>query len=356
MLNCIWYILGFIARFIFCGAKMKILFDKSWFGFGGIGRFASSIYDRLSNNDISCIFFLNPTSLKMPILLSMSTFFHNKNSVLFLPGYIPPLLTKTPFVFTIHDLNHLDRNENSSLFKRLFYQFVIKPGCFKASFVLTVSEFSKNRIVEWSGISQDKVINVGNGVDDSFHPSVQPYQPGYEYLFCVSNRKLHKNEPRIIKAFFLANIPASIKLVMTGSPTEELSNLINEYQLSERVVFIGKVPEDDLPSLYKGSLCLVFPSLYEGFGLPVVEAMACGIPVLTSNTTSLPEVAGDAAILVNPESVDEIKTGIEKLVSDQALRENLIAKGLERAKLFSWDGVAARVQAVLDEVPVRHEK
>ena len=143
---------------------------------------------------------------------------------------------------------------------------------------------------------------------------------------------------------------------MTGYPSEELSTLINEYQLSERVVFIGKVQEERLPSLYKGSLCLVFPSLYEGFGLPVVEAMACGIPVLTSNTTSLPEVAGDAAILVNPESVDEIKTGIEKLISDQALRANLIAKGLERAKRFSWDGVAARVQAVLDEVAERHEK
>ena len=132
--------------------------------------------------------------------------------------------------------------------------------------------------------------------------------------------------------------------------------LVNSMGLKDRVVFHGFIEDKNLPSLYCGALGLVFPSLYEGFGLPVVEAMACGIPVLTSNTTSLPEVAGDAAILVNPESVDEIKTGIEKLVSDQALRANLIAKGLERVKLFSWDGVAARVQAVLDEVAERHEK
>lgn len=332
----------------------KIIFDTSWDGMGGIGRFSSEISKRLVSCSVDKLT-SKPTSLfaSFKLLFLMTV---NKADLYVLPGYIPPFFSVSNYVFTIHDLNHIDRDENSSFLKRLFYNFVIKSGCFSARYVLTVSEFSRKRIIEWSGVSPEKVINVGNGVDDSFHLAVQPYLPGYSYLLCVSNRKLHKNEPRIIRAFSSANISESIKLVMTGYPSEELSTLINEYQLSERVVFIGKVQEERLPSLYKGSLCLVFPSLYEGFGLPVVEAMACGIPVLTSNTTSLPEVAGDAAILVNPESVDEIKTGIEKLISDQALRANLIAKGLERAKRFSWDGVAARVQAVLDEVAERHEK
>lgn len=336
------------------GEMMRYYFDARWVGLGGIGRFCSEILSRLD--------FLHPVyplcaaaSLFNPITISLALL-KMKYSVFFSPGYIPPLFSRIPFIFTIHDLNHIDRSENSSFLKRLFYGFIIKSGCHRARYILTVSEFSRMRIIEWSGVSSDKVINVGNGVDDVFHPRVQAYQPGYPYLLCVSNRKLHKNEHRIIKAFFSANIPVSIKLVMTGSPTEELSDLINEYQLSERVVFIGKVREEELPSLYKGSLCLVFPSLYEGFGLPVVEAMACGIPVLTSNTTSLPEVAGDAALLVNPDSVDEISAGIERLVYDETLRAELIAKGLERAKLFSWDAVAARVQVILDEVTKAHGK
>lgn len=122
-----------------------------------------------------------------------------------------------------------------------------------------------------------------------------------------------------------------------------------QYGISDRVNFIGFISESDLPSLYRGSLGLVFPSLYEGFGLPVVEAMACGVPVLTSTISSLPEVAGNAAILVDPVSVDAITDGITKLVNDSELREHLVQKGLLRAKRFSWQNVVNEIEIVLTE-------
>lgn len=329
---------------------MKIIFDDSWRGLGGIGRFASSILARLRDNECLVFSYANPASLKTSLQLAVNSLFQGKNNILFLPGYIPPLFSSIPFVFTIHDLNHIDRSENSSFLKRLFYNFIIKAGCHRAKYVLTVSEFSRMRIIEWSGILPDKVINVGNGVDDSFNMNVLPYQPGYPYLLCVSNRKLHKNEPRIIRAFSSANISASTKLLLTGCPTQELSVLIKQCKLSERVIFIGKVSDEELPSLYKGALCLVFPSLYEGFGLPVVEAMACGTPVITSTITSLPEVAGDAAILIDPNSDSELRLAIEKIVADDQLRLVLSVKGIEQAQKFRWCNVAEKIKKVLGSI------
>ncbi|QHC07526.1 glycosyltransferase [Aeromonas veronii] len=336
-----------------------IVYDLAWRGLGGIGRFSESILKRLrlKNDLIEIDLNAHPTSfIYMLKVLFTGLFYHNRSSVFFTPGFIPPIAGYKNFIFTMHDLNHVEIADNSSRLKRLFYNIVVKGKCHKACKILTVSEFSRLNIIEWGNLDPKNVINVGNGVDQGFSTRVAPFLPGYRYLLCVSNRKRHKNEARILLAFSKAMITNDIKLVFSGVISEELKLIIDEYQLAERVVFLGKISEDDLPCVYRGALGLVFPSLYEGFGLPVVEAMACGVPVLTSNTTSLPEVAGDSALLVNPESVDEIRVGIERLVHDETLRTELIAKGLERAKLFSWDAVAARVQAVLDEVTSQYGK
>lgn len=334
---------------------MKVFFDQSWDGMGGIGRFSSNLC-RCLKCDMSFIKNHRPASPLVTLLLSFNRCLWHGDNVIIFPGYIPPLFSKAVFLFTIHDLNHMDRPENSSFIKRFFYEKIIFRGCKRASRILTVSEFSKQRIVEWSKLPIDKVVSVGNGVDESFSSDVAPLITSFSYFLCVSNRKLHKNEHRLIHAFAESAINSDIKLVFTGEPNSDLLTVIKELGVEGKVVFKGRVADEDLPALYRGAMGLLFPSLYEGFGLPVVEAMACGVPVLTSNTTSLPEVAGDAALLVNPESVDEIRVGIERLVHDEALRTELIAKGLERAKLFSWDAVAARVQAVLDEVANQHAK
>ncbi|ELZ0879486.1 glycosyltransferase family 4 protein [Salmonella enterica] len=326
----------------------KVLMDISWSNKGGIGRFTDEISKLLC--DISKEeLYRKCASPLAPLGLAVNIFLRKKTDVVFLPGYIPPLFCSKKFIITIHDLNHLDLNDNSSLFKRLFYNFIIKRGCRKAYKIFTVSNFSKERIVAWSGVNPNKIVTVYNGVSSLFNADVKPLNLGYKYLLCVGNRKTHKNEKCVISAFAKADIDPSIKLVFTGNPCNDLEKLIIQHGLSERVKFFGFVSEKDLPSLYKGSLGLVFPSLYEGFGLPVVEGMACGIPVLTSLTSSLPEVAGDAAILVDPLSEDAITKGISWLINDSELRKHLIQKGLLRAKRFNWQNVVSEIEMVLTE-------
>lgn len=270
-----------------------------------------------------------------------------KGACVLSPGYNAPLFAVRPYVFSIHDLNHIDRPENSSLLKRLYYRFIMRRAARGAFRVLTVSKFSMRRIIDWADVDPMRVINVGDGVDEAYRPDVLPYTPGYRYLLCVSNRKAHKNEPRVLQAFSQTAVDPDIRLIFTGRANEALLGHCRQYGVANRIVFAGRVAEEDLPSLYRGAIALVFPSLYEGFGLPVIEAMACGTPVLTSNTTSLPEVAGDAALLVDPLSVNEIAAGIERLCTDIVLRETLQRKGLLQAARFRWSDVATRVKAAL---------
>lgn len=337
------------------GGGFVFLFDSRWNGSHGIGRFSIEVGTRLEKYFVKGRFANGKPSSPYDFLYLTFKLYSCKYNY-FSPGYSCPFFFHNARVITIHDLNHLDFPDNSSFLKKLYYKMILKRLVKKVDYVLTVSNFSKKRIADWAGICVSKIVNVGNGVDESFSPLSNHYAPGFPYILCISNRRPHKNEVRLIQAFVNASIPTSIKLIFSGNPSDYIMQCIISHRVSNRVVFMGNIDEDLLASLYRGALGLVFPSLYEGFGLPVVEAMASGIPVLTSNTTSLPEVAGDAALLVNPKSVDEIRAGIERLVHDEALRSELIAKGLERAKLFSWDEVAARVQAVLDEVTSQYEK
>ena len=140
-----------------------------------------------------------------------------------------------------------------------------------------------------------------------------------------------------------------MRLVLTGMPDAVLSHQITALKLQNQVVYVGQLTDTDLAAYYRGALALVCPSLYEGFGLPPLEAMACGTPVVTSNITALPEVIGDAAVLVDPYNVEAIAWGIQCVVEDNALRQSLSGKGLVRAKQFTWEHTARRVRQVLEE-------
>jgi glycosyltransferase involved in cell wall biosynthesis len=278
---------------------MKILFDARWIGYHGIGRFARALDQRLGLPHLRIGG--SPSSPFDPLRMLLVMLFRTPaGACIFSPGYNAPLFLVRPFVISIMDLNHIDRPENSNPFKRLYYRFILRPCVRKASRVLTISQFSRQRIVDWAGVAPEQVVNVGCGVDACFHHNVEAYTPGYSYLLCVSNRKAHKNEPRLVEAFAQAAIDPDIHLIFTGNANKVMEKLCRDYGVEDRVVFIGRVPDGDLPGLYRGAIALVFPSLYEGFGLPPLEAMACGTPVIASNTTSLPEVVGDAALLVNP--------------------------------------------------------
>jgi glycosyltransferase involved in cell wall biosynthesis len=270
-----------------------------------------------------------------------------RNDLFFSPGYNSPLFCPSPFVFTIHDLSHVYCPENSSPLIRLYYGTVLKRSCHRAVGILTVSEFTRKQIVEWSGVSDEKVFNVGCGVDSAYRPEGDAYKLPFPYLLCVSNRKRHKNEFRTVEAFAMSGLSTGMRLMFTGSPTAELAACIERHDIGPYVHFLNAVPEAQLPALYRSAEALIFPSLYEGFGLPLLEAMACGTPVVTSNVTAMPEVAGDAALLVDPTSVPQIAEAMKRIVSDDSLRWELREKGLARAAQFSWDKTAERVRGIL---------
>jgi len=319
--------------------------DQRWIGKHGIGRFARHVLANLYYHPVSLA--SNPAAPLDAWRLARFLSGLTCSDLFFSPGYNTPLFCASPFIFTIHDLSHIYCSENSDSLIRLYYATIMKRACHRATKILTVSEFTRRQIVEWSGIPPEKVFNVGCGVDAAYRPGDELYGLRFPYLLCVSNRKRHKNEFRVVEAFARTGLAETIRLVFTGEPTTDLADCLERYHLTPHVYFTGVVPEAQLPSLYRGAQALVFPSLYEGFGLPLLEAMACGTPVVSSNTTAMPEVAGDAALLVDPTSVEQIASAMERIVSDSSLRRQLREKGLARAVQFSWDSTAASVRQVL---------
>ncbi len=329
--------------------KKNILADGRWSGNHGIGRFSSEILSRLTHTDVIKTG-PNPLSIKNFIWQAIQLH-HKKNNyrIFFTPGFNPVYQTKLPYVLTICDLIYLHTPGFKGFIKKIFFEFFVKPSVKKAAKIFTISEYSKQSILTWAKIPSDKIINISCGISEIFQPEGQKFNPGYPYLLHVGNTKSHKNVERLMMAFADANINSSIKLLFTGQLTAVIARIIQEKALINRVVFLNTLSENALAECYRGATALTFPSLYEGFGLPILEAMASGIPVLTSNATSCPEVAGDAAVLVNALDIASIKDGIEKIVNDRSLREDLIEKGLERVKFYSWDKTAALVQEVLTQ-------
>lgn len=328
--------------------------DQRWIGEHGIGRFARHVLSTLDYRPIK----LNghPAAPFDAWRLTRALRGLSNTDLFFSPGYNTPLTCPAPFIFTIHDLSHIHCPENSSPLIRLYYSTILKRNCHCAAAILTVSDFTRAQIVEWAGVPPEKVANVGCGVDAAYRPDGTVYTFPFPYLLCVSNRKPHKNEFRIVEAFAKAGISSQVHLVFIGHTTSELSDCIAQHGLDTYVHFTGVVPESQLPSLYRGARALIFPSLYEGFGLPVLEAMACGTPVVTSNVTAMPEVAGDAALLVNPASVDEIAQATRQIVRDSALRAQLRETGLARASNFSWRSTIAKAQNVLSANTIQPPK
>lgn len=316
--------------------------DQRWIGDHGIGRFARHVLAVLDYCPVMLAGY--PAAPLDAWRLSRALRGLTRDDLFFSPGYNSPLFCTARLIFTIHDLSHIYCPENSNPLIRLYYATLMKRACQRALRILTVSEFTRMQIVEWSGVSEEKVLNVGCAVASTYHPSENCYGLQFPYFLCVSNRKRHKNEFRLVEAFARADLATGMHLVFTGGPTAELADCIEHFHVTPRVYFAGVVPETKLPSLYRGAAALVFPSLYEGFGLPILEAMACGTPVVTANVTAMPEIAGGAALLVDPTSVEQITKAMEQLLSDPILRQQLRDKGLARSAEFSWARTTAKVR------------
>lgn len=327
--------------------KNDILADGRWSGMHGIGRFSNEILSRLQKADI---FTHGPAPLSLRSLVWQPYQLRrlkNHYRVYFTPGFNPVIYPSIPVVMTIHDLIHLHTPSRFKSAKIIYYQTLIKKAALHSYKIITVSEYSKNSIIEWANIADDNVIVATNGINQNFRPEGVAHQPGYPYLLNVGNNKSHKNIARLLQAFAIAKIDSRLRLILTSETTDELRSIIYKNKIIDRVIFCGKLTENQLIEYYRGAIGMVYPSLYEGFGLPVIEAMACGTPTLTSNVTSLPEIAGDAALLVSPYETEAIAHGIEQIVHDDEIRKRIIEKGLQRVKLFSWDRSADLIQKVL---------
>jgi len=320
---------------------MKLLVDDRWFGATGIGRYAKEILQRAPPGNViqnlsKTWAIKNPIS---PLLLGLEI--NRKSPDLFWsPGFMPPMNSEFPYIVTVHDLIHL---KYGTKFQTVYFNEVIRPLLKKSRCVLTVSEYSRNEILNWTGLPPEKVVSVYNAVSDGYTCEGTRFNPGFRYLLYVGNKRNHKNLQRLIIAFSEASLPEEIKLVFTGDETKELRILAEKLKVLDRLVFLGFVHEAELPTVYRGAVAVILVSLYEGFGIPVIESMACGTPVLASNVSALPEISGKAAYLVNPESVDDISSGIENIVNDEVLREKLIHSGNKRSREFSWDDSASQI-------------
>jgi glycosyltransferase involved in cell wall biosynthesis len=288
------------------------------------------------------------------------------------PHYILPAAVRCPSVVTIHDCIHLRFPQylpNRAAY--LYARASMWAAARRADTILTVSEASKRDILHYCNVPPDKVVVVHNAIDERFwtvpdEEDVARVRERYQlvthgFVLYVGNIKHHKNLVRLIEAFDRVRRGPhdELKLLIIGDQISKLPALrraVHHHKLHKHVRFLGYIPDETLSILYRLAAAFVFPSLYEGFGLPPLEAMACGAPVVTSNTSSLPEVAGDAAMLVDPYSVDSIVDGIERVLNDPVYAAELRRRGPRRAREFSWERSVAKTHDLYTTVASRHQK
>jgi glycosyltransferase involved in cell wall biosynthesis len=284
------------------------------------------------------------------------------------PHYVLPPLVPCRSVVTIHDCIHLMFPQY--LPNRMAYAYAkasLWSAGRRAERIMTVSETSKTDIVRFCGVSADRVSVIYNAIDERFlvaptetqiQNTRERYQLDGPFVLYVGNIKPHKNLERLIEAFNLVRHEGfdRLRLLIIGDQISKFPRLrraVDHYKLHKHVRFLGFVSVETLASLYRLATVFAFPSLYEGFGLPPLEAMASGTPVVASNVSSMPEVLGDAAVLVDPYHPEAIAEGLVRVLNDSALRVQLHERGLARARAYSWVDSVRRVKRVYDELGVR---
>lgn len=273
---------------------------------------------------------------------------HAGDGVFWNPGFLPPLWARIPSVVTVHDLTH--RLFYSRL-HRAYYDIVLKPLYRQCDAIICVSEFTRDTFLAWSKMTPEKVHVVLNGVSPEYAANSETLNLPYSYVLYPGNHRPYKNLARLLEAYAHSRLPQNdVHLVLTGQIHPGLQSQSEALGIAERVHFCGWLDVPDLPKLYRGALAIVYISLYEGFGLPIVEGMASDVPVMTSNISSMPEIAGDAALVVDPYSIPEITEGLNTLALDNTVRRELIARGAARVSQFAWKDSAARLWEIIDSV------
>jgi len=294
---------------------------------------------------------------------------NRQNGVLHLPNHHLGrygFFLKVPYIITVHDLiRYFDLKGYGTFihhpnFRDKFYLSLDFRGVKKATRIIAVSQTTKHDLVKHLAIPEERISVVYEGIDHRLFKPTSRRMVDYPYVLFVGSEHPRKNFARLLRAFFKLKSERrfkDLKLLKVGKAggseadfRKHTLQVINELNIPRDVVFTDYVAEEDLPAYYSGAECFILPSLYEGFGLPPLEAMACGCPVIVSNRASLPEVTGEAAIKVNPYRTYSLARALEEVLTDEGLKRELVSKGLERARLFSWEKAARETMEVYDSV------
>lgn len=370
---------------------MRITIDARMIGFSGIGRYIQNLVTALSAIDGANTYSIitggtNPEGSLPPVInaknfkycpLSKDIPIYSLKEQTHLPGAVrrtspdivhypnfnAPVLSFAPQVVTIHDLiYYLFPDVCPNRAGHMYAKFMFSAVTRKAKRIITDSEYTKQDLIKHLGVRPDKITVAYLGIDPAYAPVkdgsaldavAAKYGLSGEYVLYTGTHQPRKNLVRLVKAFSkTAAKRGGAQLVLTGKREArwpELYSVVESLGLKDRVRFFGIVPEKDLPALYSRASLFAFPSLYEGFGLPPLEAAACGAPVMVSNRTSLPEVMGGSAVTIDPEDIDGMATAIERVLSSKTLQSELREKGLIRAGRFTWKETAMKTLKVYGE-------
>ncbi len=286
-----------------------------------------------------------------------SLFFGKNTDITMFFNYLIPPGVRGKKIAIIYDMTYKTYPETVRNRTRHLLNLALEKSCQRADHIITISEFSKKEIMKYLGIPKDKITVMPCGVDFSiYHPNysvdevnkvVEKYNIDSPYILYLGTLEPRKNIERLIQAYGKLseekkNLPKLVLAGRKGWMYESIFKTVKTLNLEEKIIFTGYVDEKDAPILMKGAEIFLFPSIYEGFGMPPLEAMACGTPVLVSNVSSLPEVVGDAGIQVNPFSIESIKNGMEYLINNKEKRLELSLRGIQKSKAFTWD-VSAQI-------------
>lgn len=286
----------------------------------------------------------------------------SKADVFLSPDGFCSLRTSTPTLLVVHDISFKHYPEYVPFTERKYYDFFMPKFVHKAKRIATVSEYSKQDLVQQYELAPEKIDVVYNGVNPEFTPISSEEQKavrdqfsnGKPFFLYVGSVHPRKNVSRLIQAFnqMKSQTGSPVQLLLGGRmawQTSAIEQVYRESPFQNEIHFLGRISQTDLTRLTASALALTYASILEGFGIPILEAMQCHVPVITSNITSMPEVAGDAALLVDPFSVQSISDAMIQISENESLREQLIQLGKSRLKVFSWDQTANRLWKSLEQ-------